>query len=101
MSNKVEALRTAVRDEALSLSERKAAAEHYIAELLDGVPEPGDDHAEVIELRTPWKNDTLGSIAETAWKARNTAYGWHANGPTASQARAHIHRRLKMLALLP
>lgn len=95
-----EQFRSLIADESLPLTERRTAAEHYITALVDAVPEPGDDHAEVIELRTPWKSDRLGSIAETAWKARNGAYGWYANGPTVSQARAHVHKRLKLLVLL-
>ncbi len=88
-------------DEQVSLAERKAVAEHLIQLVVDAEPVPGDDHAEVMELRTPWTDDgPLGSIAPMAWKQRNISYGWSADGPTLAQARKRVHDRLKLRTLL-
>jgi hypothetical protein len=101
MSNKLDQLRTAIADESLGLPERRTATELYVAGLVDAVPAPAEDDAEVVELVTPWTDDgTLGSIAPLAWKQRNLAYGWHESGPSLAQARKHVHDRLKFRALL-
>jgi hypothetical protein len=97
----LETLRDAIRDESLSMTERRTAAEHYNAALTDAVQEPADDHPEVVELRTPWKDDgPLGNIAPMAWKQRNISYEWSADGPTLTQAIKRVHDRLKLRALL-
>lgn len=101
MSNKLDQLRTAIADESLGLPERRTAAEHLIVEMLDAVPVPGDDNAEVVELLTPWTDDgTLGSIAPMAWKQRNLAYGWRESGSTLAQAIKRVHDRHKLRAVL-
>lgn len=98
---KLDGLRAAIADESLGLPAQRTAAQHYIAAIIDAVQEPGDDHAEVIELRTPWKDGgTLGGIAPLAWKQRNLSYGWHEGGPTLTQARRRVHDHLKLRALL-
>jgi hypothetical protein len=102
MSNaEFEALRAVVADESLSLVERKQAAEHYVAGLVDAVPAPAEDDAEVVELVTPWKDDgPLGGTAPMAWRACNEVYGWHKDGPTLAQARKRVHNGLRLRVLL-
>ena len=93
-------LRAAVSNVALPIGERQSAAEHLVRLMVAGVPVPADDDAEILELRTPWKDDgKLGSNAPAACRARNEVFGWHVDGPTLSQAKRHVHDR-HMLRLL-
>jgi hypothetical protein len=101
MSKKLDQLRAAIADESIPLTERRTAAEHLVTAVVDAVPEPEEDNAEVVELLTPWTDDgTLGSIAPMAWKQRNLVYDWHESGPSLAQARKHVHDRLRFRALL-
>jgi hypothetical protein len=100
-SSKLEALRTAIADESIPLSERRTAAEHYVAEMVDAIPAPAEDNAEVAELVTPWTDGgTLGSFAPMAWKQHNLAYGWRESGPTVAQAIKRVHDRLRLRVML-
>jgi hypothetical protein len=100
MSN-IGELRVVIADESLGLPERRAAAEHYLAELVEAVPAPAEDDAEVVELRTPWKAEgEMGKFMQSGWRSRNTVYGWSPDGPTLTQAKLHVHDRMKLRALL-
>jgi hypothetical protein len=101
MSNKLDQLRAAIADENLPLSERHTAAEHLVTAVVDAVPAPAEDHTEVVELVTPWKDDgPLGGMDPKAWRVRNEVYGWHESGPTLSQAKRHVHAHHRLRALL-
>jgi hypothetical protein len=97
----IDELRKIIADEQVSITERKAVAEHLVQLVVDAVPAPGEDHAGVVELRTPWRDDgSLGSLAPVAWRARNEVYGWAPSGPTLPQAIKRVHDGLKFVALL-
>jgi hypothetical protein len=101
MSNKLDLLKTAIADESIPLAERRTAAEHLVTALVDAVPAPAEDDAEVVELVTPWKDDgPLGGTAPMAWRACNEVYGWHKDGPTLAQARKRVHNGLRLRVLL-
>ena len=94
-------LRAFVGNESLGTAQRRDAAEMLVGLKLNAVPEPADDDPEVAELRTPWPDDaSLGAVLPMAWRQRNIAYGWPSEGPSVAQARKHIHKRVKLRALL-
>jgi hypothetical protein len=104
MSNRtLEDLRAAVADDNLPVAERRIAAEHYIAALVDSVPEPGPDDPEVIELKAPWKssgNPDIDELYAYAHGVVNEDLGWDKSGPTVAQAKTYIREQRKFQALL-
>jgi hypothetical protein len=78
----------------LTLAERKAAAEHYIAAIVDAVSTPADDDAAVIALMQPPEWD--GPMAEyqpTVRRIVNEQRGWASSGPSPAQARRHVQEQ--------
>jgi hypothetical protein len=100
MSNRLDGLRTAIRNEALPLAERKQAAEHLITALVDELQEPAeDDKAVFATVAPPSADGPLGDIYPRAWRIANEKRGWAASGPTLAQGRRHVHeqRRTELL----
>lgn len=93
MSN-IEQLRAVIDNESLPLAERKQAAQLLVSGLVDAVPEPQDDDAQVVALLTcPSADGTLGHIAPLAWQVSNECRGWARSGGTLTQARRHVHEK--------
>jgi hypothetical protein len=95
LSDKKETLRAVVEDEKLNISERSAAAALFVELTVDGVPDPADDHPEVVTLITPWDDGgPLSDVIATVTK------GLSRTGYPLAEARAHVLQRHKLRAVL-
>lgn len=95
-NEKVADLRELIADESISINERKLAAEHAIRLQLEDVEIVGvqDDDHEVIELTTPWADQTLAAMCSSVTNGRSV------NGWNLTDAKKTVKRRLALRALL-
>ncbi len=102
ITEKLEDLRQIVADEGTNITTRHVAAARYIAELVDAVPVPADDDAEVLKLRTapPANRVQLDSHVLSYRRIWNEAHGWNPDGPTTVQARKHVRERRQFQEVL-
>lgn len=98
-TEKIQDLKALTADESLNLSVRKTAAEHCIEELVNAVPAPTDEDAEVISLQEPWSRETEADrlVFDLMSKITN---GKSTNGRSLANAKAEVHRRNKLRLVL-
>ncbi len=98
---KIADLMKIVGDSSVSIIDRRAVAEHVVQLAIDAVPEPADDDSEVVTLRKNYCKPWSDALADSFRKAWNEKLKWPANdGPTLTQARAHIQDRRRVQAVL-
>jgi len=95
-NEKVADLRELIADESLSINERKLAAEHAVRLQLEDVELTGvpDDDPEIVELMTPWADQTLAAMCASVTNGRSV------NGWNLTDAKKTVLRRLALRALL-
>lgn len=95
LGTELAALRAIIADEAKPLAERTAAAALAVQLTVDGIPDPADDHSEVVTLMTPWDDGgPLSNVIATVTK------GLSRTGYPLAEARAHVLQRHKLRAVL-
>jgi len=92
-------LREIVKDESLSVKQRRHAAAHVLQLIVAGVPEPGADNHEVVERMKPWPRETemqasLAEMMDRITGARATQ-GW-----SLADAKSEVWKRNRMRAVL-